>query len=86
MADDARTKIRERMANVEKRALAWVCAKRPDLNNKPLREVLAVLRREDRQARELVLRFQHDNQPDNAIIALKNLQSIVASTQSPEPE
>lgn len=74
------------MANVEKRTLAWVYGRRPDLDNKPLGEVVAVLRQEDRQARQLVQHLR-DDQLDTAISALKNLQTIVESTQSPvEPE
>jgi hypothetical protein len=84
MADDARTKIRERMANVEKRALVWVCDKRPDLKDKPLTEVIAVLRRERRPARAPVHDLR-DNQLDNAITVLKDLQASVDSTQFPEP-
>jgi hypothetical protein len=86
MADDARTKIRERMANVEKRMLAWVCSKRQDLRDKPLTAVIAILRQEDRQAREVIHRFKSDSQLDTAITTLKALQMMVDSTQSPEPE
>ena len=51
MVDDARTRLRERMAKVEQRALAWVHDRRPDLREKNLVEVIAALREEERHAR-----------------------------------
>jgi signal transduction histidine kinase len=84
MADDAHTKLRERMANVEKRALAWVYGRRPELKDKPLTEVIAVLRQENREVREAVQNFR-DDQLDNAVAALRDLQAIVESSQSSEP-
>jgi hypothetical protein len=50
MADDAYQKMRELLARSEKRVLAWVSVKRPDLHDKPLPQVIATLQKEERQA------------------------------------
>lgn len=51
MADDAHIRLRELLAQAEKRVLAWVGKKRPDLQNKAIKDVIATLRDEDRQTR-----------------------------------
>jgi hypothetical protein len=51
MADDAHNRLRERMANVEKRALAWIRERRPDLRDKTIVEIIMILGKEEHQAR-----------------------------------
>jgi hypothetical protein len=51
MADDAHIRLREVLGRAEKRVLAWVGKKRPDLKNKAIQEVIATLRDEDRKTR-----------------------------------
>lgn len=51
MADDAHIRLREVLGRAEKRVLARVGKKRPDLQNKTIQDVIATLRDEDRKAR-----------------------------------
>jgi hypothetical protein len=51
MADDAHNRLRERMANVEKRAMAWIRERRPELRDKTIVEIIMILRKEEHQAR-----------------------------------
>jgi len=51
MADDAHVRMREILARAEKRTLAWVAHKRPELADKSLSEVIITLRQEEREAR-----------------------------------
>ena len=47
MADDAHKRVRECLARNEKRVLAWVYERRPQLQGKPLADVIVRLREED---------------------------------------
>jgi hypothetical protein len=46
MTDDAHKRLRECLAKGEKRVLAWVYERRPQLQGKPLVDVVASLREE----------------------------------------
>ena len=59
MTDDAHKRLRECLARNEKRVLAWVYDKRPELRGKPLADVIASLR-EERYAQFEAVRSHED--------------------------
>jgi hypothetical protein len=60
MTDDARERIRQSLARNERRVLAWIYERRPQLQGKPLVDVVASLR-EESYTRSEVAR-SHQNQ------------------------
>jgi hypothetical protein len=60
MTDDAHKRVRECLARNEKRVLAWVCERRPQLQGKPLADVVASLREENYARSEAALSHQKE--------------------------
>jgi hypothetical protein len=73
MVDDAHKRMREWLNKTEKRTLAWICDRRPELRDKPLVEVIAALRDEPRAPSRIEPSMQTSDAAQSPDVAVHGL-------------